>query len=168
MRNPGKISIAIASLVVFASPSQAGPPLPQDSIVDPCIVVCPAGDIVFRVEGRRLSQPDGGWPISVNLCGCPAVHFVPRDGTEPYEFYTPCDIVVTNDFVTGIADFPIRAGGTCSGASIDVASPLLLATRTSVASPDQDGDLTVSAYDLALATAKLGTTRPPTSTATAW
>lgn len=155
-----RLSLLAALPLLPGHAAIAGPPLPGDSSVDPCLSVCPAGDLVFRVIGRRGSAPEGGWPIGVDLTACPGVRLVPADGTEPYYYYTPTYVVVNNDYVTGIADFRIRAGGVCSGSSVPVTSPLTLATLTAVASPDQNGDLTVDSSDLAIATAKLGTTDP--------
>ncbi len=64
----------------------------------------------------------------------------------------------------GVADFPLRAGGTCSGGSIKVhAGGAPLATRTAVASPDQNGDAVVNATDNAILGVKLAGPYDPTA-----
>lgn len=153
-------SLSLAFVVAAAGPAFAGPPLPGDSIVDPCLAVCPAGDIRFRVVGMRGGWPEGGWPIGVDLTMCPSVRILPSDGTEPYGFFTPAHVFVINDMTTGIADFFIRAGGVCTGGPIVVSSPLTIGTLTAVASPDQNGDLSVDPRDVAIANARLGTADP--------
>ena len=63
--------------------------------------------------------------------------------------------------LNGVADFRLRAGGSCAGAAIRVfCDGILLATRTSVASPDQNGDLVVDEADLAILDTELGTNEP--------
>ena len=60
---------------------------------------------------------------------------------------------------SGVAVIPLRAGGICPGGSVTVyVDGASMRTITRIASPDQDGDGTVSDGDLATVSAKLGTT----------
>ncbi len=63
----------------------------------------------------------------------------------------------------GLAEFRVPAGGVVTGRTLAVIEShegLVLATRTTVVSPDQNGDLRVDLADFALANAKLGTGDP--------
>ncbi len=155
------VSWVIRLLVVttlLATSAGASPPLPQFSEVDPCVVVCPAGDSVLRVVARHYwTLPSSHARVQVDLCGCPEVT-VAQSGF--YSISNGCwvELVAT---VEGVADFPLRAGGVCAGASIRIfADGILLATRTAVASPDRDGDLVVEQSDVAQLNSKLGTGDP--------
>jgi hypothetical protein len=161
---PRPVSLLAAAALVLLLPSAglAGPPLPGDSYVDPCLHVCPAGDLVFRVIGGRAGHPECGWPAQIDLCGCPEVRLAPTLGTEPNTIYPddPCLPSMMLPCPDAIADFPLAAGGVCRDAAIAVSAGLTLATLTAVSSPEQNGDLVVDAADIALAQAKLGTTDP--------
>lgn len=151
----------VAAIVglLFATGVSAGPPLPGESWADPCIVLCPRGDVTFHLYGRRGGGPVAGWPVEVDFCGTPSVHLAPPTGAEPYQIVLGCRVSVLTD-AEGIGSFAIKAGGVARDVAIEITSPLVLAVRTTVCSPDQDGDLDVDAHDLELATVKLGNDDP--------
>ena len=67
------------------------------------------------------------------------------------------------DCSLGDATFRLQGGGAATGVSIPVHNShetVVLATRTTFLSPDQNGDLVVDARDLQIARAKLGTSDP--------
>jgi len=152
----------IACAVVFSPhPAAAGFPFTAESYVDPCIVVCPAGDSIFTVIARR----NGSWsgdPIWIDFCNCTGMHLAPLSGGEPYLVDSNnCLVMRDNLEPSGLAEFPLKAGGVCSAANIVIS--VFIPTnfvRTSVASPDQDGNLSVDAADLAIIQGKLGTSDP--------
>jgi len=113
--------------------------------VDPCLVLCPAGDFTFHVVVRDIANvPVAGASVVVNLCNCPSVHLCSG----------PCDVLVTSD-AAGNATFNIKGGGLCPGAVASVTADGVLLASRAVASPDQDGDLTVTAADIAIINGKL-------------
>jgi hypothetical protein len=106
--------------------------------------VCPDGDFTFHVTVRDIANaPVPGAAVVVNLCNCSSVHLCSG----------PCDILVVAD-AAGNASFQIKGGGICaSGGATVTADGVILATRA-VASPDQDGDLSVTAADIGIINAK--------------
>ena len=153
------VSLLILVSIALPGSAAAGPPLPGESVVGPCIAVCPAGDLVFRVTGMRNGGPVDGWPITLDLCGCPSLRIVAGVGAIPYWYSGSgnCRVVTLTSTPNGVAQFALQAGGVCSDAQIAVTATFVLGTRTAVASPDQNGDLVVDAADVAIAEAKLGT-----------
>ena len=154
-----RLLLLILALVVNPGSAAAGPPLPGESIVGPCIAVCPQGDLAFTVTGIRNGSPVEGWPIELDLCACPSVRIAAANGTVPYWYSGSgnCRVVTLTSTPNGVAQFALQAGGVCSAAQITVSATFVLGTRTAVASPDQNGDLVVDAADVAIAEAKLGT-----------
>ena len=150
--------IALVTIVMASAPAAAGIPNAAQSDVDPCIIVCPAGDSVFTAIVRHIDRvpyhPDSDtW---LDLCGCTGVHLAPVEAGDPY-WMAGCVVHTLTD-AQGIARFPLRAGGGCSGASIQVTCDgVPLRTLTAVASFDQDGDLSVTSSDLAIINSKIGT-----------
>jgi hypothetical protein len=155
-------ALALALAGVFgaaaARPAQAGFPFTAESYADPCIVVCPAGDGIFTVAAKRNGTWSGD-PVWIDFCDCAGVHFAPLDGTEGYVI-SDCTVAGTPQ-PDGLMKFPFKAGGVCSNANIVIS--IFIPdnfVRTSVASPDQNGDFVVSATDLTIAQPKLGTGDP--------
>jgi hypothetical protein len=150
--------VAFAAIVMCSPPALAGPPSAAESDVDPCIITCPSGDSVFTAIIRHLDRSpiEDGRDTELDLCGCPNVLFAPATPGGPYTL-DGCVAHTLTD-LDGIARFPLHAGGVCSGAAIRLfCHGLLLRTLGAVASFDQDGDLAVSATDLAMINAKIGT-----------
>jgi hypothetical protein len=152
--------LALAFTAASSTVCAAGVPSPSNSLVDPCLVVCPAGEIVFHVLVRDLnSSPLINSVVMIDFCGCPGVSICPSSTTDPYVHLNACQIAKVTG-VDGRADFGIRAGGGCSSLGARVyADGVLLAFRN-VASPDQDGNLMVLLPDLTLADSKRGSTDP--------
>jgi hypothetical protein len=153
------LSLVVASVTVSTA-SRAGVPSPSESVLDPCLVVCPAGEIVFHVLVRDINHsPLANSSVVIDFCGCPNVTLCPVSTTDPYTRPSACQIRMITD-ATGHADFAIRAGGGCTGSAVKIfADGILLAFRN-VASPDQDGNLMVLHPDLDLAESKRGSADP--------
>ena len=141
---------AVAVVAGFATAIRAAVPSPEHSSVDPCLIVCPAGDIAFTVIVRDAAdQPVPGSFVQVSFCA---------GGVTRCDPLTVCDAGGTTG-LDGRIVLHYAAGGT-SAAPADVhADGILLATRP-IASPDQDGDQSVGAADVAIAQAKLGMVDP--------
>ena len=148
-------SAATFTALLVAKPVLAGPPLPGESWADPCIALCPKGDLIFHLHGFRNGSPVEAWPVEVNFCGAPGVHLAPATGAEPYQIILGCRASVLTG-ADGVGVFAIKGGGVARDVRVEVTSPLVLAVRTAVVSPDQNGDLQVDQSDVALAEAKLG------------
>ena len=158
------LPLALAALAWIAIPNvRANVPSPAHSTVDPCLRVCPAGDMTFHVLVRDFSaNPVAGSTVVIDLCSCPGVILCPPTGSEPYTLSGGCTVLMPTNGA-GVADLPIRAGGTCRGSAVRVfADGILLTTLTAVSSPDQNGDATVSAVDQGILAARLGGPYDPT------
>lgn len=155
------LMLLLAGLGVFSAASaRAGVPSPATSFVDPCLRVCPAGDMNFHVVVRdALSNPVAASNVMIDFSNCAGVAFCPTLPGDPYTFVPPASILMTSN-AAGIADFPIRAGGVCVGTINVYADGVLLASRNAVSSPDQNGDLTVNAVDSGILGGKLGGSDP--------
>src|SRR5262249_33735464 len=150
--------IALVAVILCSNAANAGPPSASQSDVDPCIITCPSGDSVFTAIIRHIdrvpTEPDRD--TEVDLCGCPNIHFAPTPAGAPYTVIGCVAHTLTD--IQGIARFPLHAGGVCSGATIRVdCDGVPLRTLSAVASFDQDGDLAVTAADLAIIQSKVGT-----------
>ena len=122
-------ALGIGTFVALAGGTAHGAvPSPATSFVDECIRVCPGGDMVFHVVVRDLAgNPIGGSNVMIDLCipipegrQCPSVVFCPPEPNDGYVLQN-CLITTTAD-AAGVADYHLRAGGTCQGASIRVLS----------------------------------------------
>src|SRR4030095_13669377 len=70
-------------IVALSSPTTAGTIVPSaaNSSVDPCLVICPAGDIPFHVTVRdQTGVPIRGATVVLDFCPATSVH--PCPGTE--------------------------------------------------------------------------------------
>jgi hypothetical protein len=154
---------ALAMSAATAAPAFAGVPSAATSIVDPCLRVCPGGDMTFHVAVKdNTGSPVPGAVVTIDLCGCGGVVFCPLAGTEPYVLQSGCTVAMLAN-QAGIADFPIRAGGVCRDVPIGVrADGVTLATLFAVASPDQTGDSIANATDRNVLLAKLAGPYDPT------
>jgi len=154
------LTLIVASSVAGSAGAALDVPSPANSSVDPCLVVCPAGEIVFRVVVRDLNHnPVVNSQVVIDFCGCPNVVLCPLSLTDPYVRLGACQIVKIAG-AQGIADFAIRAGGGCASLGARVYADGILLAQRNVASPDQDGNLVVEVGDLALADAKRGSADP--------
>ena len=139
----------LALVVAGAAPgASAAVPSPANSIVDACVRVCPAGDMTLHVLVRDFANsPVPGSTILVDFSNCPAVFLCPLLGTEPYSLAGQAVLMTAN--AAGIADIPIRAGGTCLGTVNIYADGVLIASRQGSSSPDLDSNAWVNAVDQA-------------------
>lgn len=146
------LSILLATLVC-SSVAGAGVPSPAQSSVDPCLIVCPAGDIAFHVTVRDIANnPVGGAIVMIDLCPCVGHGFDLCPGIS-------CQVTAVAN-AAGTATVNIAGGGAGCSSPVNVyADGILLASRR-IASPDQNGDLVVDAADAAILGGKIGTTDP--------
>lgn len=146
------MSIVFASLA-WSAVAGAGVPSPPQSSVDPCLIVCPLGDIAFHVTVRDIANlPVGGSTVLIDFCSCVAHGFDLCPGIS-------CQVTaVTNP--AGTATFHISAGGAGCASPVNVFADGVLLAQRRIASPDQNGDLVVDAADAAILAGKFGTTDP--------
>jgi hypothetical protein len=146
--------LTLAALAAMPAMSSAGVPDPFRSIVDPCLTICPLGDIPFTVRVRDIAgNPIINSFVELNLCDATNVRYCPSGSSS-------CSRTMLTD-VSGTATFVLEAGGISSGSQLASirADGVLLAYRP-VASPDQNGDLWVNGTDQGILTAKLGAVDP--------
>jgi hypothetical protein len=147
-----------AALVPLAGSAVAGIADPQASTLDPSLVACPAGDMVFTVITRHIDMvPWAEGPVTLRFCDCAGFHLEPRAALYTIDG-DGCSISEVPDG-NGVSRFPVVGGGTCGDLVRIDAGGVPLGYRP-VASPDQDGDLVVTNADLALIQSKLGTNDP--------
>ena len=152
--------LLLLALLAVPAAARAAVPNPANCTVDPCLVVCPAGEIAFQIVVRDFANnPVNGSSVVIDFCGCPLVKLCASSTTDPYDRPNACSVRRFTDAAGGV-EFKIRAGGGCTGSGVRIfADGVQLATRN-VASPDQDGNLMVQLADLTLAVGKLGGTDP--------
>ncbi len=157
------LTIAALGVAMTSAPTLAGIPSPATSTVDPCVHICPAGDMNFHVVVRdALSNPVPGSMVVVDFSPCPGVVLCPLIGSDPYTVSPPLMVIMIAD-AAGIADIPIRAGGTCGGPINIFADAILLASIAAITSPDQNGDAIVDVTDQGILAVKLGGPYDPTA-----
>lgn len=158
------VVVSAALLSVAAVNAWAAHPYPPACTVDPCVRLCPNGDMALHVVVRdATSQPIPFAQIVVEFTQCPGIFLCPLNGSEPYSISPPSSVDMTVN-LSGAADIPIRAGGICSGGLVSVyANGQLIAQRPGVASPDQNGDAVVNAADQAIMAAKIAGSYDPTA-----
>jgi len=156
--------LAVLGILLTAS-AHASPPSPANSFVDPCLRVCPGGDMNIHIVVRDLSNnPVPFSSMAISFCGpgpyplCPGVVLCPPGPADPYTI-NGCNVLAATN-AAGILDLGIRAGGVCIDSIPVFADGVLLAARIAIASPDQNGDLMVDAVDNGILTGKLGTSDP--------
>jgi len=151
--------LLVALGILLTATAHAALPSPATSFVDPCLRVCPGGDMGIHVVVRDASNnPVSLSTVSIHFCTCPGVVLCPPGPNDPYTINGCMVSAVTN--AVGVLDLGIRAGGVCVDSLLVFADGILLAVRPAVVSPDQDGNLTVNAVDNGILGAKLGTTDP--------
>jgi hypothetical protein len=137
------------------------------STVDSALVLCPAGDLPFVVQARIAPGVLAFrvWDILVDVTDATGLRLLP---TQPHP---GCSIATYSGRVYaiqdcspfGMATYQLSGGGSGTGVSIPVDNShdaVVLATRTTFLSPDQNGDLVVDGEDMAIVQAKLGTSDP--------
>lgn len=151
--------LCAALCVVYAATAHAAVPSPANSFVDPCLRICPAGDMKIHVVVRDFANnPVAFSTVTLQLCLCPGVVLCPPGPNDGYTM-SGCTVqAVTN--ATGVLDLGLRAGGLCADSILVFADGVLIALRNAIASPDQDGNLTVNAVDNGILGGKLGSSDP--------
>jgi hypothetical protein len=144
-----------------------GPAVPEYSSVDSALTVCPAGDLPFvaiaRIDPGVLAFRT--WTILVDVTDCEGfvLGTIPQSSGLALVQYGGHTYLEQYCVPFGHAEFRIPGGGVAAGRTIPViesAHGVVLRTRTTVLSPDQNGDLVVDDADVALATAKMGGSDP--------
>jgi dockerin type I repeat protein len=133
------------------------------SSVSTPMIACPAGDAPFHVLARDyMNRPMPFWDVHLDFQRCPTVRFAVPAAGEGYRRYpegpTPTRLIGTTDAGAEMT-LGIRAGGSSPALVVLYINWIVLTERHFV-SPDQDGDLVVTAGDVTLAEAKLGTADP--------
>jgi len=156
MTSPRVLSILLVAALTCSAIAnvQAQPSLPVNSYVDPCLSVCPAGDIIFHVDMRDAdNNPIFNSTVILDFGGCPDLVLCPLTGSEPYEV---TGRLITQVAASGAAEFPIHAGGVCGGGpEVSIFGNGFFMGGRAVSSPDQNGDGVVDTVDGAILTAKL-------------
>ena len=153
---PAFVLAALIALPALAPRSVAAVPSPAQSDIDTCLNVCPAGDIPFRVTVKdAASNPVANSFVWIDVCQVPAVHVCPGATCSQLAagFTDASGTVYLFPHAGGVSPPPWGAMGNV------YADGILLVSRV-VGSPDQDGDLTVTAADLAIGAGKLGLADP--------
>jgi len=158
---PVLLTLVLAAAGLLPPPARAGIPAASTSTVPARIFLCPAGDSVFVVIPRHLSMtPWAEGDVWVDFCDCPAVR-LSRTGAVGYTVDAAGCVATAPPPPDAIYRFPVAGGGLCPGAwARTYADGVLLANRTVVVSPDQNGDLQVDGTDVAILRSKLGTADP--------
>src|SRR5262245_13307543 len=152
--------LPLIATIAWAITARADQPAPPKVYVDPCIVTCPAGDSILTIVLRdQQDVPIANADLLLDPTLCPEVRFAaPVAGG--YSFVNGCCASkFTNAF--GRADFPLAAGGVCSGGPLKIylfTIRLPQPQSSIIASFDQNGDLAVTQADLELVSGKIGTT----------
>jgi hypothetical protein len=151
--------------LAFAVPHAhaAGIPSPSQSFVTRPMVACPAGDVGFTTIMRTLlNNPISNADVTVEMCSSVTIPTVMGDEGYDVAFFpnTTTPYLKKMTGVNGEADFAIRAGGACPDQGVKIYGNGQIVALRALASPDQDGNLSVGPEDVAIANAKLGTSDP--------
>jgi hypothetical protein len=141
--------LLVAFLAMGAHQGAAGVPSPMNSTVPPCFVACPAGDVTFTVVVRDIANyPVANSTVWLDFSACPAFP-VCADCCAGITIYPELRLATRVTDASGVAAFPLKLGGVCSGQRMRVFADGVMLTYSGVpvASPDQDGDLLVDAGD---------------------
>jgi hypothetical protein len=153
----GLLAVAAATLPVRVA--NAAPPYPPNCFVSRPLIACPAGDLTSTFILRTaINVPEAYADVSLSFENCPSVRFPTPIGDESYVLAAGMLIATTN--MEGRLELGMRAGGGCPADAVPVYGSGVLIARRALASPDQDGNLGVTAGDVALAESKLGSADP--------
>jgi hypothetical protein len=144
------------STLMIRSVATAGGPIAQNCTVDPCLVLCPAGDLAFHVVVRRNSVVQNS---TVVLYLCSSTGWAMCSDGQPADIsfpFAPCDPVVLTG-PDGVAKIALKAGGVTSDSTVLISADGVPLAQRFLASPDQNGDLVVNSADEAIFVTKLGT-----------
>jgi dockerin type I repeat protein len=151
----GIIVAGVAALCAAPLAARAEDPTPASCRVSP-ITACPAGDLRITVTVRKGHDPLPAL-VTLDLSTCAGLKLADKL-TDDADTSTDGFQLTKRASTDGRALFAFHAGGAASCTRLLVlANGLVIAERTAVASPDQNGDLLVDQADLELMRAKLGT-----------
>lgn len=158
---PSRLVFTLIVALALPAMAAAAVPSPSNSTLDPCLLVCPSGDMTYHVLVRDFAaNPVAGSSVVIDLCPATTVHLCPPTPNDGYVIAGGCQVVKTTD-AQGVASFQIRAGGVWSGAPVNVyADGVLMRSLSAVSSPDQDGNLIVNAVDQGILAGKMGGADP--------
>lgn len=160
--------LALLALLATSGVARAGADcVAAYSTVDSALVLCPAGDLPFHVEARIAPGilAFRVFDIYLDVTDAPGLRLL---ATQPDPY---CAIVTWSGRTIaeqgcipfGSATYRLSGGGCGTGVSLPVGNShdgVILATRVTFLSPDQNGDLVVDGEDLAILDSKLGTSDP--------
>ena len=167
MRHRRTVILILAALAAVGREARAGAvAVPEYSTVDSVLVACPAGDLVFHAIARigPTILALRTWTIWVDITDCPELKLGTLAG--PYLSRVQVngrDYLEQMCSPSGYAEFRIPGGGIAAGRTLPVIETnhgVVLATRHTLLSPDQDGNLVVDGRDVARVRSKLGTADP--------
>ncbi len=153
-----RTAIALLFVVLLAPAAGAAVPSPFNCTVPAFAVGSPDGAYVTRVVVRDIANnPLYGATVALSFSGCSTFRPCPSACTGCAVNVTAETVQLATD-ITGTAAFDLRIGGSgCPNppAVLVYADGIYLGT-TNFASLDQDGDLSVTAADVAQAQSLLG------------
>jgi len=156
-RAPIPLCAASLAIVLSAAPAFAAIPSPGNCTVPTCIRVVPGGNIVTTVIVRDiLNTPIPNSTVWLSYANCPGLVLCAGPGDPYFNDVANHRLVLATNPV-GSAPFYIRGGGGCVNAGIDIFADAIYLGSARLASADQNGDLMVDPTDLAIETAKVGT-----------
>jgi len=119
------------------------------------VALCPAGDLVFSATMRDLiNNPLADVDTWLEFCAASGWVLASSGQPPAITFPQPCLPTVITDF-NGVAAFALKGGGTVSGGIRLLCGGALVRNDLGLASPDQNGDLTVDARDMAILVRKI-------------
>ena len=145
-----KVLLVLTAAICLSAPTVLATitPDPEMSIVQECLVTCPAGDRPFLVtvlDETGTPCPDA--LVTIDFCGCPDAQLCLLAGGEACGDGTNDRLVMATD-ANGDALFHPAAGGACADSPVDIlADGVLLATRT-VRAFDANGNFIVEEADM--------------------
>ena len=153
------LPVILATLVavgVHTAPATAGVPDPHTSTTPTYFQMCPAGDLTQSVVVRDVTgSPLNNVVVEFDLCACPGLMLCSPLPGDPCTIVSGCQVrTISNAF--GLAFFPVRGGGGCTGPVPVSADGVLLANLGLSVSPDQDGNGVVDGTDATILSTKIG------------
>lgn len=150
----GWVATSLAIISVVPLESRAEDPTPASCRVSP-IVACPGGDLLITVTVRKGREPFPA-TVTLDLGSCSGLKLAEKLTDDPQITVDGFRLAKTATS-EGRAQFGIHAGGASACSRLLVlAQGLVIAERTGLASPDQNGDLLVDQTDVDLMKAKVG------------
>ena len=151
-------------LVACVSAATAAVPSPANSTTPNCIAACPLGDMPVVVTVRDLANNViAGSTVVLDFSSCPGAFICTFPPGDPYLYDPATRTVRMTTNASGVANFPLRAGGGCANGVRIFADGVML-KQCSLASPDQTGNGMVVCFaidtDCAVFAGKLGGADP--------